>query len=73
MSGQQTKTFQEVLDLVESLPEHQQESLVGILRRRLIERKRELLAENIREARREYAQGEIKKGTVDDLMREILE
>jgi hypothetical protein len=66
-------TFQDVLDIVESLPEYQQEDLVDIIRRRLIEQRRERLADSIREAREEYARGEVKKGTVDDLMKELSE
>ena len=66
-------TFQKALDIVESLPEYQQEDLVDIIRRRLIEQRRERLADSIREAREEYARGEVKKGTVDDLMKELSE
>ncbi|MDI6792717.1 MAG: hypothetical protein QME81_07620 [bacterium] len=73
MSIQQTVTFQEAIDVIESLPEYQQESLIDILQRRLIEHRRALLAENIREAREEFARGEVKKGAVDDLMRELSE
>ena len=73
MSSEQTITFQKVLDIVESLPEYQQESLIDIVQHRLMEHRRELPARNIREAREEYARGEVKKGTVDDLMREISE
>jgi hypothetical protein len=47
MSIQQTATFQEAIDVIESLPEHQQESLIDVLQRRLIEHRRELLAKNI--------------------------
>jgi hypothetical protein len=71
MAVQQVTTFQEALEVVESLPESQQENLIDIIRHRLIERNRELLAENIQTARAEYARGEIKKGTVNDLMREL--
>jgi hypothetical protein len=66
-------TFQEVLDIVESLPEYQQEDLIDIIRRRLIEQRRDGLANSLREAREEYARGEVRKGTVDDLMKELLE
>ncbi|MBM4334232.1 MAG: hypothetical protein FJ117_23995 [Deltaproteobacteria bacterium] len=66
-------TFQKALDIVESLPEYQQEDLIDIIRRRLIEQRRDRLADSIREAREEYARGEIKKGTVDDLMKELSE
>jgi hypothetical protein len=67
------KTFQEVLDIIESLPEYQQEDIITIIRKRLIERRREILATNIKEAREEYTKGEIKKGSVDDLMKDISE
>ncbi len=73
MLHQQTVTFQEVLDIIESLPEYQQEDLIEIVRRRLIEYRREVLAKNIQEAREEYVRGEVKKGTVDDLMKELSE
>ena len=65
--------FHEVLDIVESLPEYQQEDLIDIIRRRLIEQRRDRLADCIREAREEYGRGEVKKGTVDDLMKELSE
>ena len=43
------------LDIVKSLPEYQQEDLINIIQRRRLERRRELLAERIKEARAEYA------------------
>ena len=73
MSSQQTGTFQEALETVESLPEDQQEDLINIIRRRRIERRREMLAESINEARAEYAGGEVTRGTVDDLIKELAE
>lgn len=73
MSSHQAVTFQKALDIVESLPEDQQETLIDIIRRRLIEHRREVLAEHIKEAREEYIRGEVHHGTVDDLMKEIAE
>jgi hypothetical protein len=75
MSKEQTKTisFQDALDLIESLPEYQQEDLIDIIKHRLIEHRRELLAKNIRKAKKEYSRGEVKKGSVDDLMRDLSE
>lgn len=73
MSSQQATTFQEALESVESLPENQQEELINIIRRRRIERRREEIAESIKEARAEYARGEVTGGTVDDLMKELAE
>ena len=66
-----TGTFQEALEIVESLPDHQQDNLIDIIRKRRIERRREALLENIKESQAEYARGECRTGTVEDLMREI--
>jgi len=68
MSSQQTTTFQEALAILESLPEYQQEDLIHIMQRRRLERRRELLAERIKEARAEYARGDVTRGTVDELI-----
>lgn len=64
-------TFQRVLEIIESLPKDQRESLIEIVRHRLIEERRDGLAQSIREAKEEYNRGEIKRGTVDDLMSEL--
>jgi len=66
-------TFQRVLEIIESLPKDQRESLIEIVRHRLIEERRDGLAQSIREAKEEYNRGEIKRGTVDDLMSELSE
>lgn len=66
-------TFNDVLETVESLPEEQRESLIEIVRNRLIEKRRDRLAQSVKKAKEEYAQGDVKHGTVDDLMRELSE
>lgn len=66
-----TTTFDEVLDIIESFPEEQRESIVEIVKRRLTEERRERLAQTVKEAREEYARGEVRRGTVDELIREI--
>jgi aminoglycoside phosphotransferase family enzyme len=71
MSSQQTATFQEALAILESLPEYQQEDLIHIMQRRRLERRRELLAERIKEARAEYARGDVTRGTVDELIQGV--
>ena len=65
------RTFQKALEIVESLPEEQRESLMDIVKRRLIEERRDRLAQSIKGAREEYKRGKIRKGTVDDLMNEL--
>ena len=66
-----TATFDEALDIIESFPEDQRKSIVEIVRRRLTEERREQLAQTIKEAREEYARGEVRRGSVDDLIQEI--
>jgi len=73
MSGRSHVTFQEALEIIEELPEYQQEDLIHVVKNRIIEQRREHLARNIREAREEYTRGDVKKGTVDDLMRDLNE
>jgi len=71
MGRQQASSFQEALEIVESLPPDQQESLVEIVRHRQIERRREALAASIQQARQEYGRGEVRRGTVADLMADL--
>lgn len=71
MASNNTVTLQEALEVVESLPDDQQEDLIEIIRKRRLERRRESLIEDIKEAQAEYERGECRTGTVEDLMREI--
>lgn len=64
-------TFNEILDIVDALPEEQKSSLIEIIKNRLIEERREKLAQSIKEAKEKLARGEIKKGSVEDLMQEV--
>jgi len=66
-----TGTFDEALEIIESFPEEQKESIIEIVKCRLTEDRRERLAQTVKEAREEYARGEVRRGTVDDLMLEI--
>ncbi len=65
--------FQQILEMVEGLPDEQQQDLFDIVRNRQRERHREVLAANIEQARRELASGAVRRGTVEDLMAEIAE
>ena len=55
------------------MTENQNENLFEIVPQSLLEQRREVLVQNIGEARAEFARGEVKKGTVDDLMKELSE
>lgn len=71
MSTIAVSTFQKAIDVVESLPETQQEHLVEIVQRRLIETRRSELAASVREARAEYRSGRVRRGTPADLLKEL--
>lgn len=66
-------TFDKALEMIESLPEEQRESIIEIVKLRLAEERRQSLARTIKEAREELKRGEARRGTVEDLMREISE
>ncbi len=72
MSETQVVAFHKVLEMVEMLPEEEQETLLDIIQHRLRECGRERIAQNARKARKEFAKGEIRQGTVEELMREIV-
>jgi hypothetical protein len=62
----------EVLEAAEGLPLEDQENLAEILHRRVVERRREELVREVREARQEYEEGGCHAVTPDDLLSEIL-
>ena len=66
-----TLTFQEALELIESLPSEERQSLIDLARRRLVEERREEIAKATAEAREDYARGEVKHGTVEDLLGDL--
>jgi hypothetical protein len=71
MPDRESVTFQEAIDIVESLPERQQQDIVDILQHRLIDRRRESLIKSVRKAEKEYSRGEVKAGSVDDIMKAL--
>nr|VFK11131.1 MAG: hypothetical protein BECKLPF1236B_GA0070989_10202 [Candidatus Kentron sp. LPFa] len=71
MAGYQSIEFHEKLDMLGSLPTTQQEGLIGIIRRRLVESRRDSISHNIRAAKEEYAKGDARTGTVDELMKDL--
>jgi hypothetical protein len=64
-------TFQEALDTVESLTIDEQTMLIEIIQNRLREQQRQELLKNVAQAEKEYAQGNFRRGSVDDLMAEL--
>jgi hypothetical protein len=65
--------FAEVLDAADHLSAEEQESLIAILRRRLAQAGRLRVAADVEEARNEFAQGQCRTVTPDELLREMTE
>ncbi len=63
--------FQAVIDIVESLPDDEQEHLVKIVNNRLKQKQRQELLDAVKESREAFIKGDVKSGTVEDLMAEL--
>ncbi len=66
-----TPKFNDVLELIDSLSLDEQELLLEIEKKRLIEKKRKLLLEDIKEAKKDFAEGNYITGNVEDIMKAI--
>jgi hypothetical protein len=64
--------FGNVLEAAGKLTLEEQEALIAVLQRRLIDQRREEIAQEIKAARREFHAGQCRPATPDDLMKEIL-
>ena len=64
-------TFDELLDTIDRLPIEQQETLLDVLQRRVVELRRQQIAYNAAEARQLYHTGELPQGSVDDLLADL--
>jgi hypothetical protein len=67
-----TTPFSEALDAVEKLTLPEQEELVDILRRRLIEQRRAELVKDVQDAEREFQAGGSRPVSPNELIKEIL-
>ncbi len=67
----QSLSFQDLIDVVESLPLDDQSMLVDIINKRIIEMPRAELVVEVRDARKAFSRGEVKRGTVKDLMKDL--
>ena len=64
-------SFADVLEAVDQLSIEEQMALVEIVRRRATERGRKRVADEAREAQREFGSGQCRTVTLDELMDEI--
>jgi hypothetical protein len=71
MAMESTLTFNEILEEIEALPEDDQATLIDLLQRRRVERRRSEIAANILEAKQAYQAGQVFRGSVDDAIAEL--
>ena len=64
--------FHVVVEAADGLSIDEQETLVAVLNRRLADRRRAELAEDVREGRREFKRGALRPTTPDKIMKEII-
>ncbi len=64
--------FGEVLEAADSLSFDEQETLIEILQRRMIEQRRTELAQDIQAARKEFQAGHCQPATASEIMKDIL-
>ena len=69
---ERTLAFGEVLEAADKLSLREQEALMDVVQRRIIERQREELAREMQEAQKEFQAGHCHPATPDELMTEIL-
>ncbi len=62
---------QQVLEAVEALSEEEQWMVVEIIANRLRRLRHQQLVEEVEEARSAYQRGEARRGSVDDLLRDL--
>lgn len=68
---EETSRLQQAIEVVEALDPEDQVILVDIIQNRLKQQRRDALLKAVAEAREAYAKGEVRGGTVADLMAEL--
>jgi hypothetical protein len=70
-NAEKTSEFQQVIEAVESLAPEAQAVLIDIIQKRLKQRRRDELIQAVKEAEQEYTTGNVRRGSVADLMAEL--
>jgi ABC-type Fe3+/spermidine/putrescine transport system ATPase subunit len=66
-----TSAFQQAIESVESLSIEDQEILLDIIQKRLQQKRRTQLCQEIKEIRQEFAEGKVKFGSVDQFLEQL--
>lgn len=68
---EKTSIFNRTLEAVEALPAEEQVLLIELVKNRLKQNRRDELLEAVKESREAFKRGDVKSGTVADLMEEL--
>lgn len=63
-----TSAFQEAIETVEQFSLEDREILLDLLKKRLVEQRRQQLVQEISEVRQDYQDGKIQFGTIDNFL-----
>ena len=66
-----TSTFNEILEQIDNLSNEDQEILIDVIKKRLIERRRNKIADNIKQAHQEYETDHVTRGSIEDIISEL--
>ncbi|KAM3094909.1 hypothetical protein ACKFKF_26290 [Phormidesmis sp. 146-12] len=66
-----TSEFQQAIEIVEALDPEAQAILIDIIDKRLKKRRRDDLLKDVLEAEQDFAKGNVRRGSVADLMAEL--
>ena len=72
MGNDKIKTLQNALDYVEELPLDVQETLIEIIKKRMVERRRDQIARNAKDTLNAVKEKRAKYGTLEELKRDLL-
>lgn len=66
-------TFNDIVDTVDELPPEEQEVLADVINKRIIERKRNEIINDVIQGEKDYQEGIVRRGSVSDLMKDLTE
>ena len=69
--AEKTSIFQKAIEAVEALSPDEQAMLVDIIHKRLQQQRRDQLLQEVAQAEHEYAQGNVRRGSVSDLLTDL--
>ena len=66
-----TSALNTILEQIDNLSDEDQELLIDVVKKRLIERRRNQIADNIKQAHEEYESDNVIRGLVEDIINEL--